>query len=73
MLEGESLAEVHYRILVANRAADSELVAFSLDSYRAFKARISLSAEAARGPQLSMAVGPFFAAFAFVATNQKYC
>jgi hypothetical protein len=48
-------------------------VAFSLDSYRAFKARISLSAEAARGPQLSMAAGPFFAAFAFVATNQKYC
>jgi hypothetical protein len=63
VLEGESLAEVHYRTLVANQGADSELVVFSLDSYRAFKARISLAAEAARDPQLSIAAGPFFAAF----------
>ena len=57
---------------MANQGADSELVAFSLDSYHAFKARINLAAEAARDPQLSIAVGPFFAAFAFVATNWKY-
>jgi hypothetical protein len=73
VLEGESLAEVHYRTPVANQGADSELVEFSLDSYHAFKARISLAAEAARDPQLSIAAGPFFAAFAFVATNRKYC
>lgn len=48
-------------------------MAFSLDSYRAFKARISVAAEAARDPQLSIAAGPFFVAFAFVATNRKYC
>jgi hypothetical protein len=73
VLEGESLAEVHYRTLVANQGEDSELVPFSLDSYHAFKARISLAAEAARDPQLSIAAAPFFAAFAYVATNRKYC
>lgn len=61
------------RTLVANQGADSELVAFSLDSYRAFKTCISLAAETARDPQLSIATRPFFAAFAFVATNRKYC
>ena len=58
---------------MANQGADSEPVAFSLDLYRAFKARISLAAETAHDPQLSIAASPFFAAFAFVPTNRKYC